>query len=1022
MELGEPDASGRRRPVPVKDSEFDIEVDMVIPAIGQVPDLTFLTEGSRLEVDKRGSLIVDPVTMATTREGVFAGGDMQTGPATAVEAIAAGRRAAASIMKYLRGEDIKLGRVKEEEKPVDSSQIPPPKERQPRYVFPTLSMDKRVSSFEEVNLGFSEEIAVQEAKRCLNCGICSECMQCVATCKAEAVDHKMTEETVKLRVGAVILSPGFEKFNPSSIREYGYGKYPNVVTSAEFERILSASGPYQGHLVRPSDKNPPRKIAWLQCVGSRDVNVGHEYCSSVCCTYAIKEAIVAREHATSDLDVTIFFMDIRTFGKGFDEYYNRAKDEYKVRFVKSKVYSIEEVDGTGSLSVRYATESGQLIKEEFDLVVLSVGLQPSQKAIDLAKRSRVDLNKYEFCQTGEFSLIETSRPGIFAGGAFQGPKDIPETVVQASAAAASSSALLSAVRNTVVKEKEYPPETDVSQEPPRVGVFICHCGLNIGGIVNVPEVKDYIARQPYVVFADNNMYTCSQDTQKKIKEKIEEYRLNRIVVASCSPRTHEPLFQETIREAGLNRFLFEMANIRDQCSWVHQREPEKATQKAKELVRMAVARAALLEPLHKVTFGLSHEALVIGGGVAGMTAALNLAQQGFKTYLIELEQELGGWARKIHTTPEGRDVQGFLQTLVDSVKKNVLIEVLTGVSLEKTEGFVGNFKTTLTMNDGQRQRLIEHGVIIVATGATEYRGSEYLMGQDDRVLTLCDFEEKLAQPHEKMTQAKDVVITLCVRPPELNYCSRVCCTSAIKNALRLHEINPQANIYILYKDIRTYGFKEELYTKARQAGILFIHYTDEKSPQVRKVDGHIQVDVFEPILNEEITLSPDLLVLATPMVPAKGNSDISGILKVPLTKEGFFHEAHVKLAPVDFASEGIFMCGTSHSPKFIDESIAQALAAAGRATTVLAKKQLEVGGAISRVDADKCQACLTCVRLCPYDVPHINKEGVAEIDVAKCHGCGICAAECPRKAITLLHYKESQILAKTEALLLVAER
>jgi heterodisulfide reductase subunit A-like polyferredoxin len=1019
MKLGEPDASGRRRPEPLSGTEFDVAVDTVIPAIGQVAETDFLAGSTGLAMGKRGDLAIDPATLTTSRPGVFAGGDLQSGPATAVEAIAAGRKAARGIARYLQGEKAEAP-VKSNVEAVKAEQVPPPGQRKARYRFSELPVPDRVGSFAEVNQPFGEEEAIREAQRCLNCGICSECLQCVAACKAEAVDHGMREETVQIQVGSLILCPGFDKFNPSGIEAYGYGKFPNVVTSAEFERILSASGPYQGILKRPSDGQHPLRIAWLQCVGSRDAQQGHEYCSSVCCTYAIKEAVVAREHAGYDLATSIFFMDVRTFGKGFDDYAERAKSEYKVRFVRAKIYDVREGSAQGNLELRYASESGQLTREEFDLVVLSVGFEPAGKAMELAQRADVGLNQYGFCRTGEFTPVESSRPGILAGGAFQGPKDIPETVVQASAAAAASAAALASVRHSAVSEKIYPPEKDVAREPARVGVFICHCGLNIAGVVDVPALKDYAAMLPGVVYADNNLYTCSQDTQQKIKDKIEEHKLNRVVVASCSPRTHEPLFQETLSEVGLNRFLFEMANIRDQCSWVHQQEPAKATQKAKDLVRMAVARAAILEPLHKVTLGLSHEALVIGGGVAGLTVSLNLARQGFKTCLVEREKELGGWARKIYSTPAGNDVQAFLKDLITQVRAEPNIEVLTDCRLVKTEGFIGNFKSTVALEGGTRQRLLEHGVIVVATGAAEARPDLYLLGKDPRVMTLSDFEEKIARTPADLARLKNVVITLCARPPGMNYCSRVCCTSAIKNALKLKEANPAATVYVLYKDIRTYGLKEEFYTRAREAGIIFIRYNDDRLPKVENATGQLEVQVYEPILGRDLSLNPDWLVLATPMAPAEGGGDLSGILKVPLTKEGFFHEAHVKLAPVDFASEGIFMCGTAHAPKFLDETIGQALAAGGRAATILAKKQLEVGGAISHIDPEKCQACLTCVRLCPYDVPRINQDGVAEIDVAKCRGCGICAAECPRKAITLLHYREAQIEAKTEALLIAA--
>ncbi|HEX74600.1 MAG TPA: FAD-dependent oxidoreductase [Dehalococcoidia bacterium] len=1020
MELGEPDETGRRRPIPIEGSEFTIDAGMVIPAIGQAPALSFVSDG-KFRIGRGDTFEVDPISLETNVLGVFAGGDAVSGPATVIEAMADGRRASNSIDRYLRGENLKDNREGEfmttthSPLDIDISKV----NKEPRLRMPTISAEERRGTFNEVELGFTEEMAVLEAERCLDCGICSECMECVKACQAEAIDHQQKGETLELNVGSIILAPGFDEFDARLKPEYGYGIFANVVTSIQFERMLCASGPFQGHLQKLSDGKEAKSIAFIQCVGSRDISCDRPYCSSVCCTYAVKEAIITKEHA-GDVECNIFYIDMRTYGKGFDEYLERAKTEYGVRFIRCRVSAVEEDTETKKLIIRYESEEDSgLFIEEFDLVVLSVGLSPPKQAVELANKLGIELNKYGFAGTHPFQPIETSRPGILVCGAFQGPKDIPETVTQASGAAAHAEAILSPARGSLVTEKEFPPEIDITGQEPRIGAFICHCGTNIGGYVDVPQVVEYAKTLPGVAYAEDNLYTCSQDTQERIKAMIKEHNLNRVMVASCTPRTHEPLFQETIREAGLNPYLFEMANIRDQCSWVHMHEPEKATQKAKDLVRMAIARNTLLEPLHKVSLGLSHDALVIGGGVGGMTAALNLAEQGFKTCIVEREEELGGWARKVHFPLNGEKPQDFLRSLIEQVKSNQLIEILTDTVVTKTEGFVGNFKTTLASENGQKQRLIEHGVIIVATGAKEYRGTEFFLGQNESVLTLSDLEEKLANSPQEITRAKNIAMILCVRPPEgnYNYCSRVCCTVAIKNALKIKEMNPVANIYILYKDIRTYGFKEELYTRARKEGVVFIHYTDEKPPQVRPVNGKLEIDILEPILSEELILSPDLLVLATPTVPSEGNEELSFILKVPITKEGFFHEAHVKLAPVDFASEGIFMCGTAHSPKFIDETIAQAQAAAGRATTVLAKDQLQVGGAICQVDREKCIACLTCVRVCSYGAPFINREGVAEIEVAKCRGCGICAAECPRKAIQLLHYKEEQLVVKSEALL-----
>jgi len=1014
MKLGEPDASGRQRPEPVKGSEYTIDVDNLIIAIGQAVDKAVLSE--ELSYTNRGTLAIDAVTRETNIAGVFAGGDVVTGPKDVIWAVSAGKEAAESIKRYLSGTDIREGRPTELKRVEDVSKEGV--QRKSRASMPMLDVKAREGSFVEVELGFDENAAIEEAKRCLSCSACCDCQECVKACQAKAIDHGMKGEVVQIDVGSIVLAPGYEVFDARLKGEYSYGRAENVVTSLEFERILSAAGPYAGEVLRPSDKGHPKKIAWIQCVGSRDTACGNEYCSSVCCMYALKQMVIAKEHM-GEIDATIFYNDIRAFGKGFEQYYEAVKKTEGIRFIKSLVSSVKELQQSNNLLLTYTVDRNEVREEEFDMVVLSVGFQPSPSNADLAEKVGIDLDKYGFCQTKIFSPCETSRDGIYACGAFQGPMDIPESVVTSSGAAALSGQLLHSQRNTLVTEKEYPPEKDISNEEPKIGVFICHCGTNIARIVDVPEDVKYASTLPHVVHAENNLFTCSSDATKHIVEVIKEKDLNRVIVASCTPRTHEPLFREVIREAGLNPFLFEMANIRDQCSWVHMDEPEKATQKSKDLIRMAVARAATLKPLYKSALELNHDALVIGGGIAGMTTALCLANQGFKTYLVEREKELGGYVKNIHVPLDGADPQKLIQSLIEQVNNNQLIEVLMDTVVNKTEGFVGNFKTTLAYDGGEKQRLVEHGVIIVATGAKEYRGDDFLLGQTERALTISDLEAKIVNSPGEIAKAKDIAMLLCARPEggDYQYCSRVCCTTAIKNAIKIKEINPEANIYIMYKDIRTYGFKEELYNKARRMGILFLRYTDEKQPELSLSGDKIKVDIFDCVLGGQVSLSPDLLVTATPMVPSEYNEELGSILKVPLTKEHFFHEAHVKLAPNDFASEGIFMCGTAHAPKFIDEAITQAQAAAGRAATVLSKEHLEVGGAVAVVDRDKCVACLTCVRVCPYGVPYIDKEGIATIEAAMCRGCGVCAAECPDKAIELQHNSMDQILPKIEALL-----
>jgi heterodisulfide reductase subunit A len=878
--------------------------------------------------------------------------------------------------------------------------------------------DERLASRPSIYLPFPQavpKVPVIDRQTCMHF-LNDACGACESFCGVKAIKYDQEDELRELEVGSVILAPGFELTNPSLKDEYGYSRYPNVVTSMEFERILSASGPYQGHIQRPSDNTDPEKIAWIQCVGSRDSSCDKGYCSAVCCMYATKEAIIAREHAPG-IKPTIFYMDMRAYGKGFDLYYERARDDYGIRYIKCQVSKIVEKPKSRNLVIAFVDEKGEVVEEEFDLVVLSLGMNPSRSSRELAEKLGIETDSYGFCQTNSLKPMGTSRPGVFVCGAFESPKDIPETVSQASGSAAFASEIISEARGSLIREEEFPPERDISGEEPRIGVFVCHCGINIGGVVDVPGVKEYARSLPHVAYVDENLYTCSQDTQAKIKEVIKENNLNRVVVASCTPRTHEPLFQKTIREAGLNKYLFEMANIRDQCSWVHMDKKEEATKKAKRLVRMAIAAAVYVVPLQEQQLEITKRGLVVGGGASGMTAALGLADQGFEVVLVEKEKELGGNLRYLNYTIKDDGIQKYRHSLIERVKNHPLIRVITDGVIVDFTGFKGNFKTGLMAGPGMAYRQIEHGVAIIATGGEEYKPEEYLYGQDKRVMTQQELEGKIAQDEINLGNVNEVVMIQCVgsRIPERPYCSRLCCSAAIKNALKIKGKNPHVNVFILYRDIRTYGLLEEYYTHARKAGIIFIRYDLDEKPEVNLENGAIKVSVNDPALGERVILSPQLLVLSSAIVPRE-NEELATLMKLQRTQEGFFLEAHMKLRPVDFATEGIYLCGLAHSPKPLDESLSQSAAAVSRACTLLSHDTVSVGGMVARVEAEKCAVCLTCVRVCPYDVPFINEEGVAQIDAAKCQGCGSCAAECPGKAIQLQHCEDTQILAKSIAL------
>ncbi|WP_435051673.1 4Fe-4S binding protein [Desulfoferrobacter suflitae] len=764
----------------------------------------------------------------------------------------------------------------------------------------------------------------------------------------------------------------------------------------------------------------PKKIAWLQCVGSREINqCDNGYCSGVCCMYAIKEAVIAKEHAKDGLEAAIFFMDMRTYGKEFEQYYNRAQ-ESGIRFVRSRIHTVESVPENDNLRLGYVTESGDMVSEDFDMVVLSVGLESSPEMQDLAAALGIELDHYNFAATSSFAPVATSRPGVFVCGVLQGPKDIPLSVMEASAAAGAAASNLSSARHTLVKEKTFPEERDVRAEPPRIGVFVCNCGVNISSVVRVKEVVEYAKSLPNVVYVQENLFSCSQDAQDKLVEVIKEQDLNRVVVAACSPRTHEPLFQETLRNSALNKYLYEQANIRDQCSWVHAGDPDAATEKAKDLVRMSVSRAALIEPLPMPSVPVTASALIVGGGVAGMVSALTLAKQGFKSTIVEQKDRLGGHALKLKKTWKGEDVSEFLGKLVEEVKAEANIDVLLNAEIKDTSGFVGNFKTTVSSNGTESLKEIEHGVTILATGAHSIAPQEYFYGKSERVFRWHELDE--AWDSDLVKNASSAVFIQCVgsREPQRPHCSKICCTFSVQKAVELKERNPDMDVYILYRDIRTYGEREDLYKEARRRGVIFVRFDTDHKPVVEQVEGGLQVTVIDHILRRPITLKADFATLAS----AIETRDIAGLaqqFKVPVSQDNFFLEVHMKLRPVDFATDGVFVCGLAHYPKPIDESIAQAQAAAARAATILAQKSIEVEGVVSTVDETLCRGCGKCVEVCPYGAPQLVEVAqdvhVSRIQEALCKGCGACAVACPTGAAAIRHFNDREVLTMVEAAL-----
>ncbi|MBI4595243.1 MAG: hydrogenase iron-sulfur subunit, partial [Candidatus Tectomicrobia bacterium] len=849
-----------------------------------------------------------------------------------------------------------------------------------------------------------------------------KCKICAPVCKKGAIDFTQTEQELALKVGAIIVTTGYEAFNASLVGEYGYGRAKNVVNSLEFERILNAAGPYQGDILRPSDGKTPGKIAWIQCVGSRNTRF-HSYCSSVCCAYAIKQVILTKEHYP-EIEATIFFSDIRAFGKGFEDFFKRAQEMAGVRFIRSRISTIKENKKNRNAIISYVTDKSGTQQEEFDMSVLSVGMSPQQTNKTLAEKMDFHLNSHGFCRTHALGPNETIRPGIFASGTFTGPMDIPDSIISATGAVSLASQMLSTSRSTLVEKKQLPIEK-VNAEEAKIGVFVCRCGTNIGRVVDVPSVVEYASTLENVVYAEEDLFSCSSDMAKHIEEMIREKGLNRVVVAACTPRTHEPLFQETLREAGINKNLFEMANIREHCSWVHSREKEKATGKAKDILAMSVARASNLAPLQEIELPVNKRGLVLGGGLAGMQAALGLARQGFKVYLVERESDLGGNLNHIKYTLEGIKVRPFLERMIKEVESQGNIKVFKGYELKSFSGFVGNFKSRLEgvgQGDDEKSQNslidLEYGALIVATGGKELKPSEYLYGETKRVVTQQELENMLVSGNS-IQDLNQVVIIQCVgaRNETRPYCSRICCGEAVKNALRLRELNANVEIFIFYRDMRTYGFKEDYYALARERGIKFIRYEPGNKPAIELKGERVSVNYHDLVLNMEGEINPDLVVLSTPVVP-EGNVALSQLLKIPLTNDGFLMEAHLKLRPIDLATEGIFLCGLTHYPKYISETISQANGAAARAATVLSRDKIVASGIVGEVNELECISCGLCQKVCPYGAVELQEKPqgtAADIISALCKGCGACTSVCPTHAITLHHFTDTQIFSQIEA-------
>ncbi len=845
---------------------------------------------------------------------------------------------------------------------------------------------------------------------------CTRCGMCVEKCPTQAIDLSKQDETKKLEVGAIVLAAGFDEFDPTRWSEYGYGRYPNVVTSIELERIFSELGPYEGQLVRPSDKQPIKKVAFLQCIGSRTLE--NNYCSSACCMYAMKEAMILKE-IDPNLDLSIFYMDLRAFGKGYHRYYLKARDELGIRFTCCRVPTVKQDPTTGNLSLVFVNEAGTLQKEEYDLVVLTIGQNPPRGHEKILRLLNLGENEWGFCQTDRFSPVATSREGIFVCGPFAGPRDIPDTICQATAVASGVTALLKKdtekelVATTDSPQNEIP---DITDEEPAIGIFICKCGGEVSDTVDCAALKHSLQQLPQVKGVEEVPYLCLGDTLSQVKNSIQNLKVNRVIFASCVPYGYERRYQQTLKDAGLSPSLMEIVNLREQVSWVHGKEKEEAQKKALGLVKTAVEKLKMQEPFSSTTVPIKHhKVVVVGGGLAGLVASRSLSRLGIEVHLIERSQELGGNLKEKQYNLEGDNPQIVLKQLLDEISDNALVHIYKDSTVYSMKGQMGDFETIIRNSSGE-QTTIPHGAIIVATGGKERKPTEYHYEKSEQVLTQKELEKRLATGEGLPSS---VVMIQCVESREGDrlYCSKVCCSQAVANALKIKELSPQTEVVILYRDIMTYGFKESYYTACREKGVKFFRYHPEKKPLVTIENGLPAVEVTTPDLGQTLRFDPGLLVLSSGIDP-NDNNPLATLLQVELDEDGFFKEAEVKFRPVDFLVEGLFVCGLAHSPMFLEETIVQAQAAAQRAWTLLSKSAIEASRLVSYVNERRCSLCELCIAACPYQA-RVKDEEERKIVVreALCQGCGACAMVCPNSAAKMRGAREDQMLSMVDTLL-----
>jgi len=847
------------------------------------------------------------------------------------------------------------------------------------------------------------------------------CGQCEKACEVGAIDYDMPPTDVEIEVSSVIVSSGFDTFDPYQMKLYGYGTSPNILTGMEFERLLNASGPTQGHILRPSDRKIPEKIVFVQCVGVRG-ECDRQYCSRFCCMNTVKDAMLALSHHDEIKEIQIMFSDIRAFGKGYEEFYQRSKEYPEINYFRGRPAKITTDSDSNDLVIHVEnTATGRPEKVRADMVVLASAAVPSAGNKDLAEALAVELDAegYFKVRYDEGNTLLSTRPGVLIAGCAKGPEDIPDCVAQASGAAAEAAGYVTEER---LEEEESDIEPLDTSGPPRVGVFICHCGANIAGVVDVERLEEYAKTLPDVAFVTRDLFLCADSGQKQLQEIVSENKLNRVVAAACTPRTHEPVFRSTLERIGMNPFLFEMVNIRDQCSWVHTKEPEEATRRSMDQLRMGVAKARWLQPLHEDKIAVNRSVVVVGGGLAGIQAALRLSDQGIDTTLIEKSDSLGGRLKELYRLyPSNVKAADVLARKLDALEKSD-VKVLLETDIKGVSGFIGNFEVETTKG------FFKCGAVVIAVGADLHNPEgEHGYGKFPNVMTNLELEGYLKNDFKNYPgggKPKRVLFIQCVgsRDPETNpACSRYCCAASVKQALALAESGAQS--IVLYRDMRTQGHSmEEMYRDARGAGVIFFRYPEDQRPKVTGGKRAERVSFHENLMGEEMEFEVDAVVLAVAMRPfEEETARFREMLKGPRSPDGFMRERHPKLGPIETTVGGIFLAGTSQGPKDTSDVMAQASATAAKAAEIVCREEIGLEPTTVMVDEAACRACGQCVSICDFHAPQFVEAApgvtVARVNEALCKGCGTCAAWCPVQAIHAKHFTDKQIHAMLETML-----